>query len=120
MSSAQLAVAALDLIIAAACFYVLIPGPIHASYIEILGMYLLGVVAGVLVHAPGGVGVFEAVIVTMAPDALRPDYAAVCLVFRMLYNWFSLLFAGPMYLMYERRLRQRQANRSPAASQKAN
>jgi uncharacterized membrane protein YbhN (UPF0104 family) len=107
MSAAQLAVAALDLIIAAACFHVLFPGDLSISYASILGTYLMAVVAGVLVHAPGGAGVFELVMISMAPPELKPVYTAVCVVFRALYNWLPLLIAGPMYILYEHRLRAR-------------
>jgi uncharacterized membrane protein YbhN (UPF0104 family) len=108
MSAAQLSVAALDLIIAAACFYVLFPASVGVSYIEILGIYLLAVVAGVLTHAPGGAGVFEAVVIGIAPQEQKPAFTAACIVFRVLYNWLPLLVAGPMYGFYERKIRLRQ------------
>jgi uncharacterized membrane protein YbhN (UPF0104 family) len=116
MSAAQLAVAAIDFLVAAACFWVLFPAHLQIGYTEILGVYLLAIVAGVLTHAPGGAGVFEAVIVATAPTEQQPAFTAACVVFRVLYNWLPLLVAGPLYLMFERRIRRRAAVApSPAA-----
>jgi uncharacterized membrane protein YbhN (UPF0104 family) len=106
MSAAQLSVAAVDFFIAAACFWVLFPAHLQVGYTEILGVYLLAIVAGVLTHAPGGAGVFEAVIVATAPKDQLPAFTAACVVFRVLYNWLPLLVAGPLYLMFERRIRR--------------
>ena len=106
MAAAQLGVAALDYLVAAACFWMLFPGHLHISYTEILGVYLLANVAGVLTHAPGGAGVFEAVMVAMAPVEQQPAFTAACVLFRVLYNWLPLLVAGPLYVLYERRVRR--------------
>jgi len=114
MSAAQLGVAALDFLVAAACFWVLFPAHLQIGYTEILGVYLLAIVAGVLTHAPGGAGVFEAVIVATAPTEQQPAFTAACVVFRVLYNWLPLLVAGPLYLMFERHI-SRQAAVAPAA-----
>jgi uncharacterized membrane protein YbhN (UPF0104 family) len=122
MSLAQLGVAALDYFVAAACFWMLFPGHLHVGYTEILGLYLLANVAGVLTHAPGGAGVFEAVMVAMAPTEQQPAFTAACVVFRVLYNWLPLLVAGPLYVLFERRIRRQaalsasSAGETPAAS----
>jgi uncharacterized membrane protein YbhN (UPF0104 family) len=113
MSAAQLSVAALDYFVAAACFWLLFPRHLHVGYAEILGVYLLANVAGVLAHAPGGAGVFEAVMVKMAPTAQQPAFTAACVLFRVLYNWLPLLVAMPLYIAFERRIR-RQAAGLPA------
>jgi uncharacterized membrane protein YbhN (UPF0104 family) len=112
MSVAQLSVAALDYLIAAACFWALFPAHLGVRYTDILGIYLLANVAGVLAHAPGGAGVFEAVVVKIAPVEQQPAFVAACVVFRVLYNWLPLLVAGPLYVMFERRIR-REAKPTP-------
>jgi uncharacterized membrane protein YbhN (UPF0104 family) len=116
MSAAQLSVAAVDFLVAAACFWVLFPGHLGVSYTEILGVYLLAIVAGVLTHAPGGAGVFEAVVLGIAPKDQIPAFTAACVVFRVLYNWLPLLVAGPLYLMFERRIRRQAADSSAVAT----
>jgi uncharacterized membrane protein YbhN (UPF0104 family) len=115
MSGAQLGVAALDFLVAAACFWVLFPARLQVGYPEILGVYLLAIVAGVLTHAPGGAGVFEAVIVATAPKEQQPAFLAACVVFRVLYNWLPLLVAAPLYLLFERRVRRQAAANGPAS-----
>jgi phosphatidylglycerol lysyltransferase len=115
MSGAQLGVAALDFLVAAACFWVLFPARLQVGYPEILGVYLLAIVAGVLTHAPGGAGVFEAVIVATAPKEQQPAFLAACVVFRVLYNWLPLLVAAPLYLLFERRVRRQAVANGPAS-----
>ena len=112
MSAAQLGVAAVDYLVAAACFWMLFPGHLHIAYREILTLYLLANVAGVLTHAPGGAGVFEAVMVGMAPSAQQPAFTAACVLFRVLYNLSPLLVALPLYVMFERRVRREAATAS--------
>jgi uncharacterized membrane protein YbhN (UPF0104 family) len=116
MSTAQLSIAALDYFVAAACFWMLFPGHLHVGYAEILGLYLLANVAGVLTHAPGGAGVFEAVMVKMAPVEQQPAFTAACVLFRVLYNWLPLLVAVPLYISFERRIRRQQA-RTPSSGE---
>lgn len=59
---AQMVVAGVDLIAAAACMYVLLPDDLGIGFIDFLPSYLMAQVAVVLTHVPGGVGVFELVI----------------------------------------------------------
>ena len=70
MTLLQLAVAAVDLCIAAGCLYVLVSHDLTAGYWEFLGMYLLAVVVVIITHVPGGLGVFELVILTLAVPAI--------------------------------------------------
>ena len=63
LAVAQMVVAGVDLIAAASCMYVLLPHDLGISFIEFLPGYLMAQVAVVLTHIPGGVGVFELVII---------------------------------------------------------
>ena len=72
MTCAQLAVAAADFLIASAVLFVLLPNEIDTNYFKFLSVFLLATIAVVLSHVPGGVGVFELVILTMlGVDLLR-------------------------------------------------
>jgi len=106
MSAAQLAVAAGDLVIAAACFYVLLPKGV-VSYLDFLGVYLFAIVVVVLSHVPGGVAVFELIILKMTPDAQRTDVVAAVLLFRVIYYLLPLLGAAALLVYFELRLRTR-------------
>ena len=52
---AQCIVAGVDIVAAAACMYVLLPGDIGISFLDFLPSYLMAQVAVVLTHIPGGV-----------------------------------------------------------------
>jgi phosphatidylglycerol lysyltransferase len=104
MSAAQLAVAAGDLIVAAACFHVLFPiGSV--SYVNFLGVYLLAIVVVVLSHVPGGVAVFDVIILKMCPVAQKEAVLAAILLFRVIYYLLPLLAAALILGIYELRLR---------------
>jgi glycosyltransferase 2 family protein len=99
-----LSVAAGDLIVAAACFYILFPiGAV--SYADFLGVYLLAIVVVVLSHVPGGVAVFDVIILKMSPVAHKQAVLAAIVLFRVIYYLLPLLAAAALLTLYEFRLR---------------
>jgi uncharacterized membrane protein YbhN (UPF0104 family) len=104
MSAAQLAVAAGDLVVAAACFYVLFPAG-AVSYLDFLGVYLLAIVVVVLSHVPGGVAVFDVIILKMSPVAHKQAVLAAIVLFRVIYYLLPLLGAAALLTYFELRLR---------------
>jgi uncharacterized membrane protein YbhN (UPF0104 family) len=102
----QILIAALDWIIAAAILYVLLPSPISVSYYSFFGIYLLAQIAGVVSHVPGGLGVFETVmLLLLAPPISSADLLGALLTYRMLYYFLPLIGAVLLLGFYE--LRQR-------------
>ncbi len=89
----QLAVAAADLMIAAGCLFLLVSHDLTIGYGEFLGMYLLAAVAVIITHVPGGVGVFELVVLTLAAPTESASVVAALLVFRIIYYWLPLAVA---------------------------
>jgi phosphatidylglycerol lysyltransferase len=90
LTALQLAVAAADFTIGAAALYVLIAPGLSVGYGTFFGMYLLAVVATVITHVPGGVGVFELVVLTLvSPHTSSPTVAAL-LAFRFIYYLLPL------------------------------
>lgn len=102
----QALVAGVDLIAAAACMYVLLPGDLHISFIQFLPGYLLAQVAVVLTHVPGGVGVFELVILHMTHTPREQVVVAAVLCFRIIYYILPLLAAAVLLAVYEARQRK--------------
>ena len=64
LAATQLAISIVDWALAAAVFYVLLP-PGHASFLTVLGAFLAAQILGLASHVPGGVGVFEGLIVLL-------------------------------------------------------
>lgn len=100
---AQAIVAGVDLIVAAACMYVLLPGDLNITFIDFLPGYLMAQVAVVLTHIPGGVGVFELVILHMTQTPKEEVVFAAVLLFRLIYFILPLLAAAVLLAVYEAR-----------------
>jgi len=111
MTVFQLAVAALDLCVAAGCLYVLVAEDLAVGYWEFLGMYLLAVVAVIITHVPGGLGVFELVILKLAVPESAPAMVAALLVFRIIYYLLPLLAAVLLLAVHEIMLQRAAAER---------
>lgn len=103
---AQALVAWVDIIAAAGCMYVLLPGHMNISFLDFLPSYLLAQVAVVLTHIPGGVGVFELVILHLTHTAHEQTVFAAVLLFRLIYFILPLLAAALLLAVYEVRQRR--------------
>lgn len=102
---AQCIVAGVDIIAAAACMYVLLPGDIGISFMDFLSSYLLAQVAVVLTHIPGGVGIFELVILELTHTSNEQMVFAAVLLFRLIYYIIPLIAAAVILAIYEARQR---------------
>lgn len=102
---AQCVVAGIDLIAASACMYVLLPPDIGLSFIQFLPSYLMAQVAVVLTHIPGGVGIFELVILELTHTPNEQAVFAAVLLFRIIYYIIPLLAAALLLAIYEARQR---------------
>ena len=101
LAVAQLVVASIDIVAAAFCMYILLPGELNVSFGEFIPSYLLAQVAVVLTHVPGGVGIFELIIIHLTQtDQTQVVFAAV-LLFRLIYYIVPLLLAACVFFGYE-------------------
>ncbi len=89
----QIAVSAADLVVAAACLYVLMPDSVGLTFPQFLGVYVLAVVAVIFTHVPGGLGVFELIILELATAAEKHEILVSLLAFRVIYYLIPLAFA---------------------------
>ena len=88
----QILLATIDLAAAAGALYVLLPG-LDVGYVAFVGLFTAAVIVGVLSHVPGGLGVFESLLLLMlqpAPEHL-PAVISGLVVFRLLYYVLPLL-----------------------------
>lgn len=105
---AQFALAAVDLCLATAALLVLLPGVSPAEFPQVLLSYLVAFVSGLITHAPGGVGVFEVVMLVALPQIDRAALFGALVVYRVIYYLLPLavgmlLFAGHELLLWRRR-----------------
>lgn len=96
----QLVITALDVAAAATVLYLLLPqSPPFGAFVLV---YLLALAAGVLSHVPGGVGVFEAILLAAFANELgAAPLAAALLLYRMIYVVLPLLLACLVLLFTE-------------------
>ena len=95
ISLGQIIIASLDWALAAAVLYVLLPGRIGLAYQEFLGLFLLAQVAGLFSTVPGGLGVFESVILLLL-SGYAPPTALIgsLLLYRVIYYLLPLTAAS--------------------------
>jgi phosphatidylglycerol lysyltransferase len=90
---AQVLSSALDWIVAAAVLYVLLP-PGSTSYAAFFTIFVIGQSAGHASHVPGGVGVFESVVlISLKSRVAAPEVLAALLAWRAIYYLLPLLAA---------------------------
>lgn len=70
LALAQVSIASMDWMLAAAILYALLPAAVPLSYPAFFSIYLLGQIAGVISNVPGGLGVFETVILLLLSPSI--------------------------------------------------
>ncbi|MGH8460390.1 MAG: bifunctional lysylphosphatidylglycerol flippase/synthetase MprF [Stenotrophobium sp.] len=89
-SARQTLVSCADLGFAAASLYFLMPAGIHLSYLAFVGIYVLAIAAGVVSNVPGGLGVFEGVLVLLLPEVPKEKLLGAVVLYRILYYLLPL------------------------------
>ena len=100
----QFALAATDIAVASAALLVLIPGIDWSLYPDFLVAYVVAVVVSLITHAPGGLGVFEAVILVTLPEVDKAALVSALILYRIIYYWGPLLLAVLLLALNEARL----------------
>lgn len=100
----QLAFTLSDTAMAALTLYVLLPSGIP-DFATFLAIFAAAAMAGVLSHVPGGVGVFESVIIASLPAGIPLHHVAAALVlFRIIYYLVPFCLALAFVAVNEARL----------------
>ena len=85
VAAAQLFISALDWALAGSVLYALLPAS-ALSFIQFLGLFLVAILLGLISHVPGGVGVFEGVLLLLLKPYLSTAMVVPSLVvFRAVY-----------------------------------
>ncbi|MSO64933.1 MAG: UPF0104 family protein [Alphaproteobacteria bacterium] len=93
-------VSALDMALASAVLFVLLPGA-GMSYWAFLGIYVVATVIGILTHVPGGLGVFETVVLLTTPGGSSEALVGALIVYRLIYYLFPLAVALLLLIGHE-------------------
>ena len=107
LSAGQLAIATLDWLMASTVLYALLPSKVPMGFAYFLEIFLTAQLAGLISQVPGGLGVFESVVLLLTPPALAaPQVMGALMVYRGIYYLLPLLSAS-VALGAEELLRQR-------------
>ena len=106
----QIIIGAVDLAFAAGTLYLLLPDAGVPGLLTFLTIYAVAMVSGALAHAPGGLGVFEAVILLLMPEADKAGVLAALVLFRLIYTYIPFLLGLCVIAFMEwKALRERKA-----------
>jgi uncharacterized membrane protein YbhN (UPF0104 family) len=119
----QLVVSAIDFLIASAVLYVLLPED-QIKFSVVLVSYMAAMIAVVIVHAPGGIGVLDLIILYLLtgehapPGVEHPEIAVTCalVLYRVIYYLAPGAVGGFLYLWNEFLFRRRKAARRRAGN----
>ncbi len=98
LTIAQVILATADWCAAGAVLYVLLPGRTEIGFLPYLGIFVLAQFAGVLSNVPGGLGVFETLILLLlGPHVAADQTLAALLAYRVIY--YLLPFGAALLLL---------------------
>lgn len=101
LSVSLLTTACIDWILFAAVLYVLLPLNHNISFMVFLSVVLVAQVAGMISHVPGGVGVFETIVILFFPELASAQLIGILVVFRAVYYLMPLCLAALLFSSYE-------------------
>lgn len=113
--AAQIGISLVDIACASAALLVLIPGAGPAMLPAFILAWSLAVVASVLTHVPGGIGVFEAIVLAALPGDRATLFAAL-IAYRFIYYLLPLGVAV-LLLAWNEGVRHRHMGRLLASAQ---
>jgi phosphatidylglycerol lysyltransferase len=98
----QTLISSIDWILAAAVLYILLPDRLPIGFHHFLGIFLLAQIAGVVSNVPGGLGIFEAVILVFLAQFYPAGAILGSLVaFRAIYYLLPLVLATLLLAVHE-------------------
>jgi phosphatidylglycerol lysyltransferase len=116
LTLAQLAVAAVDWVLAGTVLYFLLPTGHGIRFPVFIGAFLISLFAGLISHVPGGVGVFETLMVLLLSEWIpAPEVLGRLVAYRAVYYLLPFFVAVLMLGAYEVRQQSRRLAAAAAA-----
>ncbi|WP_137224877.1 bifunctional lysylphosphatidylglycerol flippase/synthetase MprF [Shewanella sp. MEBiC00475] len=111
MTLAQTAIAAVDLILASSVLFIFLHQHIDISFITFLLVFLIAQAVGLYSQVPGGLGVFEAVFISLLGHAFpAQELISAMILYRITYYFIPLLLSGIAILCFEFSVRLKNIN----------
>ncbi len=83
-----------DLVGASMVLYVLMPDDLGIGYPYFFTIFIAAIAVGIVSHAPGGIGVFEATLIAGLGASGRSDVIAALLLYRVVYTFLPFAIAS--------------------------
>jgi uncharacterized membrane protein YbhN (UPF0104 family) len=107
LSLAQLVIGSLDMALVAGVLWALLPPITSMSFAGFVGLFMIAQVIGVGSQVPGGLGVFETIMVHILSDEVDPaTVLGVLLAYRVIYFVVPMIIAAIILGLYEIRTHQ--------------
>jgi phosphatidylglycerol lysyltransferase len=90
----QVGVAVVDLTLSSGVLYLLLPAAAHTDFVTFAGIYAVAIVGGIASQVPGGLGVFEAILLLALPQVPAPQLLGALLAYRGVYYLAPLALAA--------------------------
>ena len=103
LAAQQMLIAPLEILGAAGIVYFALPPAVNPGFVEVLGVFLAAFSAGLVSHAPGGLGVLELTFLKAAPEIPAASALAALLAFRLLYLLAPFVISLAIAAEFERR-----------------
>lgn len=111
-TAAQIALATIDVMLVGALIYVLLPAHTGTNFFLFLGILALALVAGAVSNVPGGIGVFESVMLFGLPEVAPAALLGAMLLFRCIYYLVPLGLAAVMLAVHEAAMQRARIERA--------
>lgn len=102
-AASQMVVGGIEMIAAIGALYVLLPVGTAPPFIDFLPIYVGAVVAGLISNVPGGLGVFEVIVLAAFPPHARAGVLAAMLCYRLTYSLVPFALAAAALGAFEAR-----------------
>ncbi len=90
---AQVVVASADLLFASACLFILLPSSVEVPFVAFAGLYMVAIAVSAASAVPGGLGVFETILVLLLPAVPAPRLLGALLAYRLVYYALPFVLA---------------------------
>lgn len=107
LALAQVVIGVINYAFVAATLHALLPPGLNVRYLTVVAVYVLGNLASIVSHVPGGIGVVEALVLYLLP---HPAVVAALVAFRVVYFLVPFVFGILLLAAYELILRRRAAS----------
>ena len=90
---AQIGISCIDMLCASSVLFVLLPREASLSFFAFAGVYLIALAAGAISNVPGGIGVFEFVLLLLLPEVPKDRLLGALVAYRAIYYFAPFALA---------------------------